>query len=121
MDTAQYSNTGEYRIVGGHQVPVLEVRGITKHYHKGPVANDDVSLAVDAGEVFGLLGPNGAGKTTLVSQVLGLLRPTSGSIEIDGVDVVRDPAVARLKCSYQPQSVLPIEGLSPIEAIDLAG
>jgi ABC-2 type transport system ATP-binding protein len=56
-----------------------------------------------------------------VSQVLGLLRPSSGGITIDGIDVVRDPAVARRKCSYQPQSTTPTEGLSPFEAIDLAG
>src|SRR5256885_5552795 len=100
---------------------VLEVAHVTKRYKRGPLANDDVSLDVEAGEVFGLLGPNGAGKTTLVSQVLGLLRPTSGAITIDGVDVVRDPATARRKCSYQPQSTTPTEGLSPFEAIELAG
>jgi ABC-2 type transport system ATP-binding protein len=99
----------------------LVVDHLTKQYRRGPLANDDVSLEVEAGEVFGLLGPNGAGKTTLVSQVLGLLRPTSGGITIDGVDVVRDPATARRKCSYQPQSTTPTEGLSPFEAIDLAG
>jgi ABC-2 type transport system ATP-binding protein len=99
----------------------LLVDHLTKQYRRGPLANDDVSLEVEAGEVFGLLGPNGAGKTTLVSQVLGLLRPSSGGITIDGIDVVRDPAVARRKCSYQPQSTTPTEGLSPFEAIDLAG
>ena len=71
--------------------------------------------------MFGLLGPNGAGKTTLVSQVLGLAAPTSGTITIDGVDVVRSPAIARRACSYQPQSGAPVEGLRPNEAIELAG
>ena len=102
-------------------MPVLEVRNVTKRYKRGPLANDDVSLDVQAGEVFGLLGPNGAGKTTLVSQVLSVLVPTSGSITIDGVDVVRDPASARRKCSYQPQSTVPTEGLTPREAIELVG
>src|SRR3954469_23581688 len=102
-------------------MPVLEVRGVTKQYRKGPLANDGLSLDVEAGEVFGLLGPNGAGKTTLVSQILGLACPTGGAIPIDGADVVRDPALARRKCSYQPQSAVPIDGLSPREAIELAG
>ena len=100
---------------------VLELCGVTKQYRKGPLANDDVSLDVEAGEVFGLLGPNGAGKTTLVSQILGLVCPTAGTITVDGVDAVSHPDVSRRKCSYQPQSAVPIDGLSPLEAIELAG
>ncbi|MBV8691739.1 MAG: ABC transporter ATP-binding protein [Actinobacteria bacterium] len=102
-------------------MPVLEVGGVTKRYKRGPVANDDITLSVDAGEVFGLLGPNGAGKTTLIGQVLGLVKPTSGSITIDGADVVAAPGVARQACSYQPQSSVPIDNLTPREAIELAG
>src|SRR5437660_5925894 len=102
-------------------MPTLVVDHVTKQYRRGPLANDDVTLDVEAGEVFGLLGPNGAGKTTLVGQVLGLLQLTAGTITIDGVDVVREPAAAREACSYQPQSSVPTEGLSPREAIELAG
>jgi ABC-2 type transport system ATP-binding protein len=100
---------------------LLEIDHLTKRYRGGVVANDDISLHVDAGEVFGLLGPNGAGKTTLVSQILGMAEPTSGTITIDGVDVVRSPAVARQACSYQPQSSAPVDGLRPREAVSLAG
>jgi ABC-2 type transport system ATP-binding protein len=100
---------------------LLEVRNLTKQYRHGVLANDDLSLDVRAGEVFGLLGPNGAGKTTLVSQVLGLLRPTSGEILLDGVDVARNPDVARRSCSYQPQGSAPLEGLTPVEAVELTG
>src|SRR5947209_18873126 len=100
---------------------VLELCGVTKQYRKGPLANDDISLAVEAGEVFGLLGPNGAGKTTLVSQILGLAVPTSGTIRIAGTDVVANPSFARESCSYQPQSSVPIDGLTPMQAIELAG
>jgi ABC-2 type transport system ATP-binding protein len=98
---------------------VLEVENVTKEYRGGVRANDGVSLRVGAGEVFGLLGPNGAGKTTLVRQIVGITCPTSGSIRIGGVDVVADPARARTSCSWQPQTQLPIRGLSPVDAISL--
>lgn len=62
---------------------VLEVRNLTKTFGK-VVANDDVSLSVDAGEILALLGENGAGKSTLVKAVFGLLKPDSGEILIDG-------------------------------------
>src|SRR3954468_1884123 len=100
---------------------LLDVRDLTKQYRGGVLANDGLSLEVRAGEVFGLLGPNGAGKTTLVSQVLGLLRPTSGQILLDGVDVAQRPDVARSACSYQPQGSAPLEGMTPVEAVELTG
>jgi ABC-2 type transport system ATP-binding protein len=99
---------------------LCEIERLTKAY-RGVVANDDVTLGFREGEVFGLLGPNGAGKTTLVGQILGLVEPTSGRIMIDGVDVIRRPEVARRSCSYQPQTSVPIDGLTPIQAIELAG
>jgi ABC-2 type transport system ATP-binding protein len=98
---------------------VLEVESVSKEYKGGIRANDGVSLRVAAGEVVGLLGPNGAGKTTLVRQIVGLTRPTSGSITIDGVDVVRHPEAARAACSWQPQTQVPIRGLTPRQAIAL--
>jgi ABC-2 type transport system permease protein len=70
------------------------------------VANDDVTFSVRRGECFGLLGPNGAGKTTLISQLLGVLAPTSGQIWIEGVDVVRQPDRAKALIGYMPQAGL---------------
>ena len=83
-------------------------------------ANRELSLQVAPGLVFGLLGPNGAGKTTLVKQIIGLAAPTSGSITLDGLDVVAHPAQARKRVSYLPQGSLPIDGLNVHEAITLA-
>ena len=100
---------------------LLEIDGLAKKYRKGARANDGISLSVEAGEVYGLLGHNGAGKTTLVNQVVGLLKPDAGRILIDGHDVVADAGFARRACSIQPQATLPIDGLTPRQAIELVG
>ena len=106
---------------------LLEIEDITKTYHRpfrrraGVRANDGISLHVDRGQVYGLLGHNGAGKTTLVNQVVGLLLPDRGTIHLDGVDLIADPAFARRACSLQPQAQLPIDGLTPRQAIGLLG
>jgi ABC-2 type transport system ATP-binding protein len=100
---------------------LLQIEELTKIYRTGTRANDGINLAINEGEVFGLLGHNGAGKTTLVNQVVGLLRPSSGSIRIDGRDMVADPSLARRLCSFQAQSQVPIDGLTPRQAIDLLG
>jgi ABC-2 type transport system ATP-binding protein len=99
----------------------LEIEHISKAYRGGVLANDDISLSVEAGEVFGLLGPNGAGKTTLVNQIIGLLAPTSGTIQVAGVNTVEKPGFARQACSFQPQTQVPIEGMTPYQAIELSG
>ena len=57
----------------------LYVNGVSKRYAGGVLANERVDVRIQRGEVLGLLGPNGAGKTTLVKQIIGLLRPTSGT------------------------------------------
>lgn len=98
---------------------VLAIEHLTKIYGGKVRANDAISLDVASGEVFGLLGHNGAGKTTLLNQVIGLARPTTGSIRIDGREVVSDPDLARRLCSMQPQSQAPLDGVTPREAIEL--
>jgi ABC-2 type transport system ATP-binding protein len=101
---------------------LLEIEGLTKRYRRGAApANDGVDLDVDAGHVYGLLGHNGAGKTTLVNQIVGLIRPDAGSIRIAGRDVVTEPGFARKACSIQPQSQVPIDGLTPRQAIEALG
>jgi ABC-2 type transport system ATP-binding protein len=101
-------------------VTLLRIEHLAKRYGE-VVANDDISLEVAGGEVFGLLGPNGAGKTTLVRQLLGLLRPDSGTITVRGVDAVAHPATARQLCSYQPQASAPVDGTSAREVIEIVG
>lgn len=99
---------------------ILEVVDLTRSFGS-VVANDEVSLQVRAGDVVGLLGHNGAGKTTLVLQLVGLLRPDAGMIRIGTTDAVSDPAAARRHVALQPQAQAPIDGLTPRQAIELAG
>jgi len=74
--------------------PLLETRGVWQRFG-GLIANSDVSISVNAGEIVGLIGPNGAGKSTLFNLIAGARAPTQGSIWFDGKDVTRMPATRR--------------------------
>ncbi len=74
--------------------PLLEVRNVSRRF-AGLLANSDVSLTVERGELVGLIGPNGAGKSTLFNLIAGALEPSEGSIIFDGVDITRLPAPKR--------------------------
>ncbi|HSW59072.1 MAG TPA: ABC transporter ATP-binding protein [Dehalococcoidales bacterium] len=100
---------------------ILKTDNLCKSYVKGVPVNDNVCLSLFRGEVFGLLGSNGAGKTTLVRQMIGLAKPDSGSIRIDGIDIVAHPGYARQACSFQAQTQVPIAGLTARQAIILVG
>jgi lipopolysaccharide export system ATP-binding protein len=91
----------------------LEVVSIAKSYDKRAVLTD-ISLTVGKGEVLGLLGPNGAGKTTCFYAVMGLVRPDSGRILMDGVDVTRLPMYRRaiLGLGYLPQETSIFRGMT---------
>jgi ABC-2 type transport system ATP-binding protein len=81
--------------------PLIETRELTKSYGD-KAAVDNVSFSVGGGEIFGFLGPNGAGKTTTLKMIVGLLRPTSGSVKVVGCDVVQQPVQAKASCGYVP-------------------
>jgi ABC-2 type transport system ATP-binding protein len=82
---------------------ILDVRDITVTY-RSTKAVDNVSLHINRGEIFGLLGPNGAGKTSTLSAIEGLLKPDSGTVLVDGVDVQRHSALAKSKMGVQLQA-----------------
>jgi len=103
------------------QIVVLQINNLNKSYTKNKPVNENVSFDVHEGEIFGLLGPNGAGKTTLINQIIGLVRPDSGTITIDGINVVSNPEFARQACSFQAQTQVPIAGLTAVQAIELVG
>jgi len=120
LDIAQRPDVAGDDSAASHGGWTFAVDHLTKRFGT-LAANDDISLSVEPGEVYGLLGPNGAGKSTLVRQTIGLLKPTSGQIILGRYDLVADPDAARQLCSYLPQAQMPIDAFHVHEAIELAG
>ena len=81
---------------------MIEVKNLTKRYG-GVKAVDNISFTAESGEVVGLLGPNGAGKSTTMNIITGYLGATSGTVEIDGIDILEDPKKAKAKIGYLPE------------------
>jgi ABC-2 type transport system ATP-binding protein len=98
--------------------PAIATDELTKHYGRARGISG-VSLAVRAGEVFGFLGPNGAGKTTTIRTLLGLLRPTSGSARILGIDAHRHGPAARALTGFLPGEFSFDEQVTGEELLDL--
>jgi len=82
---------------------ILDVRDLSVAYG-AKKAVDDVHLQITRGEIFGLLGPNGAGKTSTLSAIEGLIKPQSGTVVLDGIDIRRHPAQAKAKMGVQLQA-----------------
>ncbi|RST50402.1 ABC transporter ATP-binding protein [Variovorax sp. MHTC-1] len=93
---------------------VLSARGLVVRLG-GRRAIDGLDLSVPAGSVYALLGGNGAGKTTTLNALLGFVVPTAGSVQVDGLDPIRDAAAARLRLAYLPENVALYPYLSGIE------
>src|SRR6201991_1821175 len=86
-------------------MPIISVSNVSKTYASGFSALKNVSLDINAGEIFALLGPNGAGKTTLIGLICGIVNPTSGTIKVDGHDIIRDYRAARSIIGLVPQEL----------------
>ncbi len=99
---------------------IIEVKDLRKKYGDF-TAVDGVSFEVEQGEVFGILGPNGAGKTTTLEIIEGLKTPTSGTILVDGKDVVRETHAVKLVIGVQLQSSSFFDGLNLVELIEMFG
>ena len=80
---------------------MININHLHKEY-KGLTAVKDLSLHLEAGDIFGFIGPNGAGKTTTIKMLATLLKPTSGTALIDGIDVVEHPEAVRGRIGYMP-------------------
>ena len=98
----------------------IEVEHLTRRF--GPfVAVNDLSFSVAAGEIFGFLGSNGAGKSTTIRMLCGLLRPTSGTARVGGIDVGRDPEGVKRRIGYMSQRFSLYEKLTVDQNIDFFG
>src|SRR5215213_4813962 len=93
---------------------MIKLTQLTKRYG-GFTAVNAIDLEVPRGELFGFLGPNGAGKTTTLRMIAGILRPTSGSVQIGGVDLWADPVRAKSKLGFIPDRPFIYEKLTGAE------
>ena len=82
---------------------MIQVKNLIKVFGT-KVAVDDVSFSVEKGEVLGFLGPNGAGKSTTMRMVTGYFRPTSGSVQLCGIDMLEEPEQAKQRLGYLPEN-----------------
>ena len=100
-------------------VMAVRVRGLVKQYRDGTQANRGIDLDVRRGEILSILGPNGAGKTTFLRQITSELRPTSGSIEIFGVNAIALPQQVKRKMGITPQEAGVFESLTVRDHLEL--
>lgn len=84
-------------------IPALQITNLSKVYGNGFTALKNVNLTVPQGEFFALLGPNGAGKSTMIGIISSLFKPTEGSIEIFGTDLLQNPSIAKQYLGIVPQ------------------
>jgi ABC-2 type transport system ATP-binding protein len=102
--------------------PIIRIENVSKSY-KGsdsPALNN-ISLSIPANEIFGLLGPNGAGKTTTIGILCGFLKKDSGSIQINGWSIDKQPNEIRKIIGLVPQDIALYETLTPVENLRFLG
>src|SRR5690554_1781866 len=85
--------------------PAISISKLSKVYDSGFTALHEIDLEIKNGEILALLGPNGAGKTTLISIVCGLVNATSGSVRVQGHDIIHDYRAARALIGLVPQEL----------------
>ncbi|MDA8442769.1 MAG: ABC transporter ATP-binding protein [Peptococcaceae bacterium] len=99
---------------------MIELRQVSKSFTPPIKAVDNIDLMVNNGEIFGFLGPNGAGKTTTIKMITGILAPDSGSIKLDGLDIVQEPLAAKKRFGFvsdNPNLFLRLKGLEYLNFI----
>ena len=99
---------------------IVIINNLVKHYGD-LIAVNDVSFSIEKGEIFGLLGPNGAGKTTTVEMIEGLRKPDSGSIEVCGIDALKEAEKIKEFIGVQLQSTTLYDKVKVKEIVDLFG
>ncbi len=99
---------------------IIEVKNISKRFNDKLVL-DNISYEVKEGEIFGFIGPNGAGKSTLINIMTSLLTPDSGTIEICGYDILKEPIKAKECMGYVPQELALMEDLNAYDNLEFFG
>ena len=84
---------------------IISIKALSKTYNSGFDALKTVDLEINRGEILALLGPNGAGKTTLISTICGIISPSSGSVTVDGFDIIKDFRKTRAMIGLVPQEL----------------
>lgn len=97
---------------------MIRLRGLSKSFG-GTAAVKGLDLEIPQGQLIGLLGPNGAGKSTTIRMLTGMLRPSAGTAEVFGVDVVKDPVAVKRLVGYVPESGAVFEALTGLEYLSL--
>lgn len=97
---------------------VVSLDNVSKIYGNGTVAVDALTMELHQGEVFGILGPNGAGKTTTIRMLLGFTEPSSGKVEMLGMDPFRAPLAVKRNIAYMPDAMGFYEDMSAYDNLD---
>ncbi|MCR5705228.1 MAG: ABC transporter ATP-binding protein [Acholeplasmatales bacterium] len=97
---------------------MLEIKDLNHTYQDGKVAIKNINLTVENGDIFGFVGPNGAGKSTTIKAIVGILPYTSGSILVNGKDVLRDSLEVKKEIAYIPDNPDLYEGLTGIQYLN---
>jgi len=100
---------------------MLEIKNVVKTYNKTKRANDNITLSIEKGDLFGFVGHNGAGKTTLLKAIAGIIDFDSGEILVDGYSVKKDPLLVKERIAYIPDNPDIYESLSGIEYLNFIG
>ncbi len=95
----------------------IRASGLTRRFGAF-TAVDDVSIEVARGAIFAFVGANGSGKSTTIRMLIGLLRPSAGAVEVDGIDVIRHPRRVRDHIGYMGQRVSLYAGLTLRENVE---
>ena len=85
--------------------PLISIKNLSKVYSNNFKALDNINLDINKGEIFALLGPNGAGKTTLISIICGIVTPSSGTVLVNGNDIIKDYRLTRSEIGLVPQEL----------------
>src|ERR1700761_573932 len=99
-------------------MPLLRVQDLRLRYDGSRDAVGGVSFSIEPGSIFALVGPNGAGKTSILRMLATLQQPTTGSIKLDGVDLVADPAEARRRLGFLPDNFSLYDRMTPVGYLD---